>query len=752
MQATRGFVGRSPVRFGARLGALRASCLAVAASLAVGVAATSCGGGGKGAAKPMVLVEFQLVDRALVPSFPTGVLALPRNAQIIFQFSELVDPTSVNDQTIAIRYGPQFQSIPKGAFQVDGDRVIFDPTVTRQGTPNPFGLDPVTQYNVELPAAGDGGGVIENLDNDPLLTSFFTNFVTSDGYLRELVPPTLTRIYFIPDRDPFTLEVPGNAIMAFEFSEAMDPSTFQLASGGTVTASDGVDVRWSDLSPDPNVNFTAGVENVPVPGSFTHDASARTYFFKPLFSFGSAGQKLIFTASVFQALKDLSGNNLVNPRSEGPFKADGQGTATGKVLAESFDTQTNSHTAVTDADWGTTVQGQLQGAAVTTRRVWVAGYQEVLGRSQGQYNPIIDPLIGAAINQYITNLTPPSDQGRRVMWAFDDVELGAAGTVTAVGWGPDSNATFAATYPDITLRIGYQKSNSLGLSSSFSANYGASPLIYYTGKYDVSQKANVGDEYPLPNGGMSPVFGNGCAQPTPTNGDLDCLFAFGGYVNWPDPTSFFDWVPGDSGTDHDAVLLFDASVTEGDTWQQFRGWFGVTSPNSGVLIGGYPQRRMYATYEEDVPNPAPSFALGRLNPEPSLTDTAFTITKRVSIAQSRFYTPLAGSPGGPFAGPYSAAPANTFGTKSDYAPMVITPSVQAGGATYLVEYEGADVLDPISLRTAINPSFFTTGWVTNINVCDGHPYLRWRITLVANLISNQVPKMGSVLIPITQLP
>jgi hypothetical protein len=74
-----------------------ASCLAIAASLAVGATVTSCGGSGKGAAKPMVLVSFQLVDRALNPSFPTGVQALPRNAQIIFQFSELVDPTSVND-------------------------------------------------------------------------------------------------------------------------------------------------------------------------------------------------------------------------------------------------------------------------------------------------------------------------------------------------------------------------------------------------------------------------------------------------------------------------------------------------------------------------------------------------------------------------------------------------------------------------------------------------------------------------------
>src|SRR5204863_8027133 len=104
------------------------SACAIAAACGLALAATSCGGGGGVAAKPMVLVECLFVDRSLTPSFPTGVQALPRNAQIVFEFSELVDPASVNEQTIAIRFGSQFQSIPKGSFQVDSSAVIFDPT------------------------------------------------------------------------------------------------------------------------------------------------------------------------------------------------------------------------------------------------------------------------------------------------------------------------------------------------------------------------------------------------------------------------------------------------------------------------------------------------------------------------------------------------------------------------------------------------------------------------------------------------
>src|SRR5207253_1527967 len=111
----------------------------------------------------------------------------------------------------------------------------------------------------------------------------------------------------------------------------------------------------------------------------------------------------------------------------------------------------------------------------------------------------------------------------------------------------------------------------------------------------------------------------------------------------------------------------------------------------GFLIQGFPLRRMYATYEEDVPNPQSNGAT-IANPEPSLTDTAFTLVKRVSVAQSLFYTPdNPGVDGLSYAGPQSSA--RTFATKSDYLSPVLVPSVQAGGATVLVEFQGATALD-----------------------------------------------------------
>lgn len=118
-----------------------------------------------------------------------------------------------------------------------------------------------------------------------------------------------------------------------------------------------------------------------------------------------------------------------------------------------------------------------------------------LNQNGGQYNPIVDPLTGAQLNQFVAGVNPPTVEGRRVMWAFSDDELGADGSITTVSWGPDSNATFAAQYPDVILRVGFQKSNSLSLAATFSGNYNGSPLIIYKGPYLVNQAANVGNEH-----------------------------------------------------------------------------------------------------------------------------------------------------------------------------------------------------------------------------------------------------------------
>ena len=183
---------------------------------------------------------------------------------------------------------------------------------------------------------------------------------------------------------------------------------------------------------------------------------------------------------------------------------------------------------------------------------------------------------------------------------------------------------------------------------------------------------------------------------------------------------------------------------EGDQFQQVRGWFGVTFPCSGVLIGGLPLARLRATYEEDEANPTDNIPNGIQNPEQSLSDTSFTLTRRISIGQSRFYGP---------AGPDNS----TFGETTDYLPVQVSPSVQIGGAQVVVEFMAADLIDE-STQTVKQAGDFTKdangdpAWVRDINLCDGMRHIRYRVSLVSNLINLQTARVTKVLIPMVQLP
>ena len=209
----------------------------------------------------------------------------------------------------------------------------------------------------------------------------------------------------------------GDSIMAFKFSEAMDPSSFTLGVGLGPTASDTVDIRYRNLSPNPNANnptgnLIGGVEGNSIPGTFTRDPSAKIYYFKPLFSFGSGLSNFDFAIQVFQGLKDLSGNSLVNPRSFGPYVCDGTGIPIGKTLVEGFDivVDRDATPALNTADWGVTVPSELQGAAITTKLAIISGWRETVeARMPVSTTASIDPLIGDE-DQQLRDGPQPADQ------------------------------------------------------------------------------------------------------------------------------------------------------------------------------------------------------------------------------------------------------------------------------------------------------------------------------------------------------
>jgi hypothetical protein len=142
---------------------------------------------------------------------------------------------------------------------------------------------------------------------------------------------------------------------------------------------------------------------------------------------------------------------------------------------------------------------------------------------------------------------------------------------------------------------------------------------------------------------------------------------------------------------------------------------------------------------------------GHAEPDRTVQDTAFTVSKVATRVQSRFYTPdPVGKDGLAYPPPYSTQ--RTFGTKSDYGPVQFVMSSLPTGTEVVVEYQGATVLDPVSDRTRPDLTQPTTPWTTDPDDCDGYPYIRWRISLRANPVTGERPTVGTAALPIREMP
>ena len=411
----------------------------------------------------------------------------------------------------------------------------------------------------------------------------------------------------------------------------------------------------------------------------------------------------------------------------------GDGEPRIETLLEDFRDTFQQDALASSADWGGAETSFLRSGAATSRNAYAYCYPETddagLNSGRGQYVELTEPLTGADLA--VSAPSPPVAQGRRVQWSFPDTVIGDAGTITAVAWGPVENRTVAATYPNVRLRLGHQASGSTSLGTSLSGNYAGTPTLVYDGAYQVAATANVGNTTGEP---QTPHVGGhaqnpGCFGAVGAPGGHNAgLFACTGWYAWPALTTTFDWDPGDPLVAGDRALVFDASVQAGDFSQRLRCWFAVTYPCSGILIAGWPERRVTSTYEGDAPDPADDFGAGILNPEPSAVDMCFTLTSMASIGQSLFFE-------------------GAFGVFTDYGAPTVLPAMQTGGAVAALAFQGADAVE--ADRRTIDVSQPSTGWVSNIDLCDGMRYIRFRFTLTPAPVSLQPARVDSVRIPVT---
>jgi hypothetical protein len=274
---------------------------------------------------------------------------------------------------------------------------------------------------------------------------------------------------------------------------------------------------------------------------------------------------------------------------------------------------------------------------------------------------------------------PPSSAGRRVLNLYRALEIGPVnGTVTRVAWGPDSDATFAATYPGFIVRLGHKQRDTSLTQTGLFAQFDVDGFVTVVNKvdYTVPQAFDV-------NGGA-------------TND---------GFLNYPKFTNFFEY------NGNDDVLL-DVEAKEGNTYQTHRTFLALTATfgtcNCVFFAGCVPNnsiglRLADSTYGSDSLQP-PQITGVTLNPSPYVHVMQFELAKLRSDAESLYY--------------------NTFTPDPDYLSPIINPLVQAAGATAIVQW-GASA-DGIVQDVPFS---------TNIDDCDGFQYLKFHVILRANLFT-----------------
>jgi hypothetical protein len=633
-----------------------------AGAVLAGLLLAACGSGGSAASQNEILNPGPL--RVLWVSCDRRD-DWERNRSVEFHFSAPLSKATLNvlngtAGAKALQIGVTTSSgrIPADgsySFKVEGsklrqDILIFDPTRTESSNDlgcadNPNGFEPLTTYDIDIPTQATSTKYLTSTSGDGIVLPFSSFFTTSEDYVRELDPPSYVGIDgqgalgFEPVRKP-SGEIPYNSRVTVVFDEAMDPASFEL---GTT-----IQMRNETLSAN-------------VPGAFVPDLCGRSWRFVPSFSFGGGGYDIALIMT--SGLKDLAGNPMLNPQTI-RFRTEVKpNIPTVQVISESFNNQTNRDTVNTTADWGVLLPGTLQGGAVTTTVVNIAIQDATGTRTRVRDHPFAQTGSGNVGH----------DQ-----WVFTQSMLGGASAITQVGWGPSSNALFAANHPRVTVNLGHSQSDSLSTTMDNNFDVGL-PVKVADTAYTIPQRATIDP----------PCNADACAA---------------GY--WPLPafTNFFEY----NGRNN---VILDVDAALGTNYQITRIWYGpasfanchtfcATGQSTGVLT------------------------------EPLVPDTQFTFKRRTTIAQSTFYDSGQDNP--------------------NYSAPILVPSVQTGGTSVAIEFEGAEgILFPIPgnpNNVIPDPTTFT-GFVSNTDTLDGYRFVRFRVTFVANVSTGQVPLLKSVDVP-----
>ncbi len=688
---------------------------------------SGCGSGGGGGSE----ARFDPIEIALVRVEPgNGESSVPRNRVIRMIFNTDVLPESVTDQSVIIRTGGTFQTRPVGTFLISANVIEFDPTVTQAGGSNAIGFEAGAQVLIEIPLLVpndnrpltnfiqniEGNAIALTLTGGSTTSAFETNvFTTGSGWDDPIPgPPGVLGLEFTPGPNGVG-QVPSSAAVTIVFSEPINPGSVIL----------GENIFLTNNTP------TSPLFRQDVPSVTFFDGSLTRATFLPVFGFGQGPFNVLvnfidpldptkFTPNALP--RDLAGNPVQNFTFFQTFDTqfDPNTVNTGLVI-EDYDTNGRRDPSGTDAVWSddATFPFSLVAQPISTRLA-TAGVQAIVfqgGANSDLNNPntapvgsppagVPDPRVGE--EDYCPNANPllgpdvpigppnpPTSDGRRQLNLYRQGEIGGNGTIICSGWGPESDATFATTYPNVSVRIGHKQPGTSFANGLMSDQFDVNGFVTVVNSttYSVPQSAEI-------NGGL----------------------LNDGFEEWPDFDTFFDY-------DGMSDLIIDVEAEEGGTFQTNRTFLGVSQLSGGptcscntIFMGSCNQntamglRRADGIFGSDSLVPAPSAAVS--NPSPAVTIMQFELAKIRSDALSRYY--------------------DTGVTEPDYLSPIIAPIVQDGGAA--VEFMWAGSADGI-----VDDVPFTS----DINALDGFRFIRYSVILRSNFFTGARAVVFRLEVPFT---
>jgi len=223
----------------------------------------------------------------------------PANKDLSFTFNDSVDPATVNLSSISI-VDMANGSSPTGSFLVNGNQVIFRPTLVETSSGLQFGFLDGSVYQVRL-FDDSNANVVSSLSGRKN-QSFITGDVTIDGIV-DLIPGEPSLISITPDN--VTPPSTRNFEIEMVFDDIM--KTLPLANPET-----GESLLITVQSFDP----VSG--SITIPGTFVavadRDALRTTVTFTPQVPWPSSNDgERVLRVSLSQQISDLAGNLIINP-------------------------------------------------------------------------------------------------------------------------------------------------------------------------------------------------------------------------------------------------------------------------------------------------------------------------------------------------------------------------------------------------------------------------------------------------------